>query len=367
MKLKLTDLGIKSLPIPDKGQMDYYDSSYPGLCLRVSQGGSKVFTLIHRNNGQRKRHTLGIYGDITLSEARPLARQLQVRPSPINASVNFREALGAYFSTECRNMGERHRNEVQRILTKQFSIIHTKPLPNLQTCDLTAIIDKMTPSVANHAYGAIKTFLTWCRRRKLILSNPLEDMNVPYKMQSRDRILTDDELRRIWLACPQLGTFGRIVQTLILTGCRRSEIANLRREWVQGDLLVIPKEHTKGKREHIIPVPSFTYLLMATLPTQSPFVFSAKEKPETPFNGWSKSKRKLDALSGVSGYTLHDLRRTFRTNLSAWKCCDHDTAERLIGHFVGSSVSRIYNRHDFLQEKREAIERYTERLKLIIA
>ena len=86
----------------------------------------------------------------------------------------------------------------------------------------------MTPSVANHAYVRVKTFLTWCRRRKLIPSNPLEDMKMPYKMQSRDRILTDDELRRIWHACLQLGTFGRIVQMLILTGCRRSEIADLR-------------------------------------------------------------------------------------------------------------------------------------------
>ena len=144
--------------------------------------------------GKRTLKTLGRYPQLSFADARALARQLQVQPSPANASVTFREALGADYSTECRNMGERHRNEVQRILTKQFSIIHAKPLPDLKTCDLTAIIDKMTPSVANHAYGAIKTFLTWCRRRKLILSNPLEDMNVPYKMQSRDRILSDAEL-----------------------------------------------------------------------------------------------------------------------------------------------------------------------------
>jgi integrase len=135
---------------------------------------------------------------------------------------------------------------------------------------------------------------------------------------------------------------------------------------MQGDLLVIPKEHTKGKREHIIPLPSFSHSLIASLPTQSPFVFSAREESETPFNGWSQSKRKLDKLSGISGWCLHDLRRTFRTKLSEWKCCDPDTAERLIGHKVGSEVSRIYDRYDRLPEKREAMVRYTAHLQLII-
>jgi integrase len=366
MKLKLTDLGIKSLPIPAKGQTDYYDTTYPGLCVRVSQGGSKVFTLIHRKNGARKRYTLGTYGEISLSEARTLARRLQIVPPPNSPSLTFYEAVHSYLATEGQNMSARHRAEVERIFQKQFTDLHKKALAEVDTGHITAIIDRMTPSVANHAYVRAKTFLNWCRRRKLIPSNPLEDMKIPYKTQSRERILTDEELRRIWHACLQLGTFGRIVQMLLLTGCRRSEIANLRREWVQGDLLVIPKEHTKGRREHIIPLPSFSHSLMATLPTQSPFVFSAREKTETPFNGWGQSKSKLDKLSGISDWRLHDLRRTFRTKLSEWKCCDSDTAERLIGHKVGSEVSRIYDRYDRLEEKREAVAKYERRLKAVL-
>ena len=105
MKLKLTDLGIKSLPIPDKGQTDYYDTTYPGLCLRVSQGGSKVFTLIHRKNGARKRHTLGTYGEISLSEARTLARRLQVVPPPNSPSLTFYEAVHSYLATEGQEYG----------------------------------------------------------------------------------------------------------------------------------------------------------------------------------------------------------------------------------------------------------------------
>ena len=290
MKLKLTDLGIKSLPIPAKGQTDYYDTTYPGLCVRVSQGGSKVFTLIHRKNGARKRYTLGAYGEISLSEARTLARRLQVVPPPNSPSLTFYEAVHSYLATEGQNMGARHRAEVERIFQKQFTDLHKKALAEVDTGHITAIIDRMTPSAANHAYVRVKTFLTWCRRRKLIPSNPLEDMKTPYKMRSRDRILTDDELRRIWHACLQLGTFGRIVQMLLLTGCRRSEISDLRREWIQGDLLVIPKEHTKGKREHIVPLPSSTYSFAAALPTQSPLVFSAREKPDTPFNGGARAK-----------------------------------------------------------------------------
>jgi integrase len=255
--------------------------------------------------------------------------------------------------------------ELTRILNKTFQPLHAVQMISITSKHISDIIDTL-PANALYTHGRIKTFMRWCRMRSLITVNPVEFLPPPSKYIPRDRILADDELRRIWHACPQLGTFGRIVQMLIVTGCRRSEIADLRREWIQCDLLVIPKEHTKGQREHIIPVPSFTYSLIASLPAQSPFVFSAREKPETPFNGWSKSKSKLDKLSGVSVWRLHDLRRTFRTKLSEWKCCDTDTAERLIGHKVGSEVSRIYDRYDRLPEKREAMERYTEHLQRML-
>ena len=241
-----------------------------------------------------------------------------------------------------------------------------KSLDEIDRRAVIPILDALTPSIRDHALRRLKAFLNWCVDRDYLQQNTLVRLKSGVSATKRDRVLTDDELRRIWYACPQLGTFGRIVQMLLLTGCRRSEIADLRREWIQGDLLVIPKEHTNGKREHIIPLPSFSHSLIAPPPTQSPFIFSAREKPETPFNGWSKSKSKLDKLSGVNGYTLHDLRRTFRTKLSEWKCCNSDTAERLIGHKVGSEVSRIYDRYDRLLEKREAMERYTAHLQLVI-
>ena len=183
--------------------------------------------------------------------------------------------------------GVRHRAEVERILTKQFADLHKMALTEIKVY-ITAIIDHMTPSVANHAYGAVKTFLTWCRRRQLIPSNPLEDMKVPYKTQSRDRILADDELCRIWHACPQLGTFGRIVQTLILTGCRRSEIANSKAGVGTGRPARHSERAHEGEARAHHPVAAFTHSFTASLPTRSPFVFSARDKPETPFSGWSK-------------------------------------------------------------------------------
>ena len=158
-------------------------------------------------------------------------------------------------------------------------------------------------------------------------------MKIPYKMQSRDRILTDDELRRIWHACPQLGTFGRIVQTLHTNGMPQKRDRKPKKGVGAGRLARHPERAHEGKREHIIPVPSFTYSLIATLPTQSPFVFSAREKPETPFNGWSKSKSKLDKLSGVgTGVHYTTSAAPSAPTSPRWKCCDPDTAERLIGH-----------------------------------
>ena len=359
-QMRLTELSIKALKPCDPHQT-FYDQSLPGFGVRV---GKRRKTFIVMKGRERTRISLGHFPETTLAEARAAAKKILAgtEPQPFK-SLSYGDALDLYIKHHLNYTSRAHRTEAERLLRRHFPF---KTLDEIDRKAVVPILDELTPSIRDHALRRLKAFLNWCVDRDYLQNNALIRLKSGGGTTKRDRVLSDDELRRIWHACLQLGTFGRIVQMLLLTGCRRSEIADLRREWIQGDSLVIPKEHTKGKREHIIPLPSFSHSLMASLPTQSPFVFSAREKSETPFNGWSQNKRKLDKLSGTSDWRLHDLRRTFRTNLSAWKCCDSDTAERLIGHKVGSEVSRIYDRYDRLPEKREAMERYTAHLQRVI-
>jgi integrase len=367
MKLKLTDLGIRSLPIPDHGQADYYDISHPGLCLRVSQGGSKVFTFINRKGDTRKRHTLGAYGDITLSQARQLARQLQIRPKSKTSGLTFYEALQTYLATEGKNMSAGHLKEVTRILTKQFASLHQHPISDLDTETITTILDALSPSAANHAYARCKAFLTWCRRRTLITSNPLQDFKTPHKEKSRDRILSDVEITAIWRAAATMNQYGAIIRLCILTGQRRNQIASLRKDWIQDDLVTFPAAVMKNEAEHLLPIGTLCAELITSWRSRiphSPLFFASGQS--TLFTAWSKNKRKLDRLSNTSGWVVHDLRRYFRSSLSRWKCCSPDVAERLIGHKVGSAVSAIYDRWSYLPEKREAVAKYEIHLQRIL-
>jgi integrase len=370
MKLKLTDLTIRSLPVPAKGQQEYYDLNYPGLCIRISQGGSKVFTFKNRQNGAARRITLGKYPDLTLAAARAACRQISAVPG--QSSLAFGEAVQAYLSVATVQMSKSHSREVARILTTTFQSMHALTLTTVTTKHVTDIIDaltKTTPGQALHVHNRIKTFFRWCRMRNLLTVNPVEFLPAPSKYIPRDRILTFDELRRIWHACPQLGIFGKIVQCLVLTGCRRNEVAQMRREWIQGDdLLVIPKEYTKSKKEHVLPLTALSMSIIQThaaAPNLSAFVFPA-QGTQTAFSAWSKSKRKLDILSSVSAWTLHDLRRSYRTNLVAWKCCNSEIAELLIGHSLGSALFRTYDRYDRLEEKRDAVAKYERHLKAVL-
>ena len=110
MHLKLTDLAIRSLPVPGRGQKDYYDISMPGLCLRVSQGGSKVFTFLLRKENKRRRITIGKYGTVTLSEARTAANKILAGASPNPfASMTFETALDLYITHHLSFQSQSHR------------------------------------------------------------------------------------------------------------------------------------------------------------------------------------------------------------------------------------------------------------------
>ena len=207
-------------------------------------------------------------------------------------------------------------------------------------------------------------------------------MRAPASTSPRTRVLTDAELKAIWDACcraeqtiassgpPPLPThFPQIVKLLILTGQRRGEIAALQADHCEikstaEAAITLPPTLTKNKRAHCFPIgPMARGLLFPIIDQASDaMLFPARGKPERPFNGWSKGKSSLDELSGVSGWTLHDLRRTFRTNLSKLGIAPH-IAERLVNHVSArSEMELVYDQHTYLPEMKDAIERWERQL-----
>lgn len=355
--LAFTDAGLRSLQPPLKGQQDFWDSALPGFGIRVSQGGAKTFVV----NIDKARRTIGRYPIVKLSEARTEAKRMfaertlgKVRPQ----SVTYEQATKLFLEEK----GERRRARTVSDHKRHLDKLGFKgQLADLSHPDLERKLKRLTASEFNHRLSCAKTFFRWAQRKRYRPDDPTIGLT-PLPTKSRSRVLTDAELKRIWLACSvenELPTpFRTIVRLLILQGFRRTECASLRTSYVDGDTGTLPGEVVKNNIEFIFPLCATALDLLRAVEVSSndAYFFPARGKPHKPFNGWSKSKKILDQLSGVTGWTLHDCRRTFRTRLGKLGVMPH-IAERLVHHVTAQTeMERVYDMNKYLPEMRAALE-----------
>jgi integrase len=361
-KAHFSDLFLRAIKPPASGQIDFWDTSFPGFGCRVSQGGSKTFILNIRN----RRRTLGRYGILSLAKAREEARRLlaektlgKLQPQ----SISFASAVELFLDDKSRSKRPATVDRYRRSLAK---FTFKGQLADLSHHETSRQIGKIKhPSAYDHAIMDSKVFFNWCKKRHYIQHNPVEGLSQNAKT-TRARVLTEDELKAVWTASDGCGTFGAITKLLILTGQRRGEIAALQSSWINEHSITFPKEITKNGREHILPVGKWATSIVVPLRADG-LLFPARGSISKPFNGWSKSKAALDKASGVSDWTLHDLRRTFATRLADMGIAPH-VIERMLNHVSGtiSGVAAVYNRARYMNEMRAAIDEWEQRLTTIL-
>ena len=336
--LHFTDLSIRSLK-----EGSYYDDKTPGFGIRVGKH-RKTWHIVKQPN--RTKVTLGFYPDLSLADARRKALVTLGTPA-INGDTRapvFPDTRDAYLAQG--KWRPRTRYESTRLLNTYFQ--WSKPIDKITHKDVADIVEAIPkPSEAEHAFKCIKSFFNWCVPRYLKHS-PCTGLKPPSRYTPRERVLTDDELVRIWNAAGALHTFGLIVRALILTGQRRGEIAQFQQSWINDSTVIFPATIAKNKREHRLPASPLMLQLLRQLPPR--------------YNGWGTPKAKLDRLSGVSAWTLHDLRRTYATNLQRLGV-KLEVIERLLNHVSGPTRAGIistYQRHDVFPEMQEAVARYEQ-------
>lgn len=365
--IALTDVAIRSLKSPSSGQATFYDQNLPGFGVRVSQGGTKSFVLVH--GPSRRRKTIGRYPTLSLAQARGEARRLLAEQTlGIEAaapSLTYQEALARYLdAVEAKNR-ESTVASYRRHLNRHFKFGAT-PLSEITTDMLLQRIGRLraTPGEQQHAYVAAKVFFNWCVKSRLLEQSPLQSVPPPRKPWPRTRVLSEVELAAVYRTALEYPfPFGPIVALLVLTGQRRSEIASLEWSWINETerLITLPAEITKNRHEHTFPYGEQAAAVITGLPRLSAtYLFpAARQRSErtTVFNGWGKAKAQFDEACGVSDWTLHDLRRTFVSTLGYLQVPIH-VSERLVNHTSGTfgGVVSVYNRYSYLEEMREAVE-----------
>lgn len=365
MKYRLTDISIKKLSYPSDGQVTYWDELTPGFGIRCSVR-SKSFVVMYGQKRQLK--TIGRYPNISLADARKTAKEILIGfaaspPDDDLESISFTQAKNSFL----KDCGTRNKirtvKDYKRLLNKHFKI--NKPLSEIKRAHVMKVILNLssTPSEQAHAFVAIRTMFNWCVKQGLLDANPMPPMS--HKQNTRDRILSNEELNKVYQRTKGFEyPFGPIVQLIILTGQRRSEIAELRRSWIIESQIVFPVGFTKNKRVHRIPLSKSAKTLLEELPNLGDLFFPSRLDNEKPFNGWGKCKKRFDQAIDVAPYTLHDLRRTFSSNMAQLNVPIHVT-EKILNHISGtvSGVSAVYNRYSYMDEMVDAMNKYDVQLK----
>jgi integrase len=376
-KTLFTDVAVRNLKPPETGQETHWDTSpgFNGFGLRLSQGGTKTWILMAGPPEKRRRFVLGRYPATSLSDARSAARKLHAELTlgqRTTTTIVFSEAVENYLRTYCLKMRPRHREETERILRRHFlPSLASRHLDQIATRHITAILDPLTaatPSMANNAYACIRTLLRWCVRRSYIRSSPCEPLQRPAPLVSRERVLTPRELAAIYNAAQDMPQpFGYICLLLIHLPLRKNEAALMRWTDITDDLITIPADNRKNKVELVLP--NLLVDNLKLIPRTSEYLFPSSAG--TPFTAWSKNKRRLDELSGVIDppWVLHDFRRTFASMAAENELADALTVERILGHVSGtlSPIARVYNRHTYLPQMRQALRQWEKHLAALIS
>jgi integrase len=375
-RIRLTKSAIDALPT-SASDVVYWDAGCPGFGIKITPIGRKVFIVLYRTGGagsRLRKYTIGPYGRVTLHQARVAAQKVfaakfegrdpaaEKREAKRRVVVDRAEDLLETFIAQ-RLSQNRSGGEIARLLRREMGktwagrSIHE--ISKREVVELVSAIEQRgAPVAANKTLKSIKTFLRWCVGRAILDQSPAENVPLPSKEIARDRVLDDNELANVILAARKIGgPYGGIVELLALTGQRREEVARL--QWDELDLArrvwTLPRSRTKNAKAHVVHLSEQSMAVLARADQRGSYVFSLLGTK--PFREFSRAKRRLDELSGVTGWRLHDLRRTCVSGMARLGIAPH-VADKILNHQAGtiSGVAAVYQRHEFLSERRQALD-----------
>lgn len=383
---RLTDRFLASFrPTPGKKDRLTFDTECRGLGVRVTVSGTRTFIVQWTDPAtlRKRREPVGVWGGITIDQAReaarirlgevakgndPRAEREARRKAAAKETEEARLTLDAlvddWAALHLSGRRPRYRTEAVRAIKYAFSDYLGRPAARITRADAVHVLDQVvkanTPAIAGRTLAYCRACYAWARKRDKVPGNPFSGLPIATASQARDRVLTDEELGRVWNAAVSMGEpWGPLFRVLLLSLARREEVAAMRWSELSVDLSVwtIPGSRMKRGQPHVVALPAAARDALETVTRVKgqDLVFSTTGT--TPVSGFTKSKAALDKASGVLDWRLHDIRRTGVSALAGLGL-DAIVADMLLAHQPAklSSVARVYQRHDFSAERKGALE-----------
>lgn len=411
MSKALTAKSVESVKPKSKTRREIPDARMPGLYLIVQPSGAKSWAVRYRHGGRPRKLTIGSFPAFDLKAARDRARNAmeavdggrdparEKRKAKSAAKIDApdRDLVPAVFALfveryarpKNRSWREGARllglmpdpENPEQLLVKKNGVAwrwRDRRIGEVSKRDvidlLDDIVDRGANTSANRTLDALRTLFTWCVDRDMIASSPCKGVRDPSPETQRDRVLADNEIRLVWQAATVQGyPFGDLVKLLLLTGQRRQEIAGVTADEIDLErrVWIIPTSRSKNKEPHEVALSDQTIAIIKSLPRISSEGLLFTSTGLTPISGYSRSKRRLDDLMlsaakegaanpkkvQIAAWTRHDLRRTVASGMAALGIAPH-IVEAVLNHKSGTirGVARVYNRHRYEVEKRDALE-----------
>jgi integrase len=373
----LSDRGVAALK-PRAARYALPDPELRGHYVRIQPSGAKSFVAVASNpDGKQIWHTVGAADVIGIDAARAQARDIIGR---IRAGLPAVEAKAETFGAVTANWLKRHvepnalrsRKEIARLLDRHIlPAWRDREFISIRRSDVAALLDhvedKHGARQADYCLNIARSVMNWQAARHDDYTPPIVRgmRRQSLHAQARARILTDDEIVRIWKHAEHAGPYGGIVRLALLTAQRRAKVIAMKRADITLDgEWIIPKEPREKDSAGSLLLPEAALAIVKQQPRlgDNPYVFAGRG--DGPVNGFSKSKTRFDSACGVSGWRLHDLRRSARSLMSR-AGVRPDIAERVMGHAI-AGVEGVYDRHSYRDEKADALRRLAALIETVV-
>jgi len=365
----------------------FWDDDIAGFGIRIREGGSRTWVYRYRRGSKQRSMKLGSAKSVPLGVARENAKKLagqvaiggdpalNIQTANLAADNTFEVLANQYLEARKSKWRPKSYNQITRHLLKYAKPLHRLPITAVSQRNIANLLTEITTesgeATSNRLRSTLCSLFSWVIKEGIRLpEGNVASYTNKHQEKSRDRVLTDAELKTIWKACPD-SDFGAIIKLLILTGQRANEIGGLCWDEVHDEQIVLPSRRTKNKRAHVVPLSDPTRAILEQFRADGrTHVFGRIDSAG--FDGWGYAKRTLDTQIAKDGkpsehWTVHDLRRTVATRMAELGVQPH-IIEAVLNHVSGhkGGIAGVYNRATYDKEKREALNLWAEHVTAMV-